>query len=192
MDTISRENNSMLPAIGIAVGAVALLLSAYSAINISKVKVTLAAHEDKLAGLPDIASQASAAAAKADAVNTNLNKIATETQGAFTAVGTEIGNLKGEIAKLEESHKEGPAMGRHGHGGPAVAGPGEYVVKPGDTLAKIARGNGVSLSDLKSVNEGVDSKHLKVGQKLHIPQKGAAAAAAPAPEPAAATAPATP
>jgi LysM repeat protein len=183
MDTISRENNSMLPAIGVAVGAVALLLSAYSAINLSKVKTELAAHEDKLAGLPDIASQASAAAAKADAVNTNLNKIASETQGAFTAVGTEIGNLKGEIAKLEESHKAGPAA-RGGHGGPAVAGPGEYVVKPGDTLAKIARGNGVSLSDLQSVNPGVDSKHLKPGQKLKVPQKGASAA--PAAEPAAA------
>ena len=43
MDTISRENNSMLPAIGVAVGAVALLLSAYAAINLSKVKTTLAA-----------------------------------------------------------------------------------------------------------------------------------------------------
>jgi LysM repeat protein len=185
MDTISRENNSMLPAIGVAVGAVALLLSAYSAINLSKVKTTLAAHEDKLAGLPDIASQASAASAKADAVNTTLTQKMTEVQTAFNAVGTEIGTLKAEIAKIEETHRAGPA-GR-GHGGPAVAGPGEYVVKPGDSLAKIARANGVSLGDLESVNPGVDSKHLKIGQKIKLPQKGAAA-----PEPAAATAPAAP
>jgi LysM repeat protein len=191
MDTISRENNSMLPAIAVAVGAVALLLSAYSAINLSKVKTTLAAHEDKLAGLPDIASQASAAATKADAVNTNLNKIASETQSAFTAVGTEIGNLKGEIAKLEETRKAGPAA-RGGHGGPAVAGPGEYVVRPGDTLAKIARGNGVGLRDLQSVNPGVDSKHLKVGQKIKLPEKGASAAAAPEAAAAPAAAPAAP
>jgi LysM repeat protein len=185
MDTISRENNSMLPAIGVAVGAVALLLSAYSAINLSKVKVTLAAHEDKLAGLPDIASQASAASAKADAVNTTLTQKMTEVQTAFNAVGTEIGTLKAEITKIEETHKAGPSG--HGHGGMAVAGPGEYVVKPGDSLAKIARANGVSLGDLESVNPGVDSKHLKIGQKIKLPQKGAAA-----PEPAAATAPAAP
>jgi LysM repeat protein len=185
MDTISRENNSMLPAIGVAVGAVALLLSAYSAINLSKVKTTLAAHEDKLAGLPDIASQASAAAAKADAVNTTLTQKLTEIQTAFNAVGTEMGTMRAEIAKLDEPHKAGP-IGR-GHGGAAVAGPGEYVVKPGDSLAKIARANGVSLGDLESVNPGVDSKHLKIGQKVKIPQKGSAA-----PEPAAATAPAAP
>jgi LysM repeat protein len=186
MDTISRENNSMLPAIGVAVGAVALLLSAYSAINLSKVKTTLAAHEDKLAGLPDIASQASAASAKADAVNTALTQKMTEIQTAFNAVGTEIGTMKAEITKIEETHKAGPIGRGHG-GGPAVAGPGEYVVKPGDSLAKIARANGVSLGDLESVNPGVDSKHLKIGQKVKIPQKGAAA-----PEPAAATAPAAP
>ncbi len=175
----------MLPAIGVAVGAVALLLSAYSAINLSKVKTTLAAHEDKLAGLPDIASQASAAAAKADAVNTTLTQKLTEIQTAFNAVGTEMGTMRAEIAKLGETHKAGP--GGRGHGGPAVAGPGEYVVKPGDSLAKIARANGVSLGDLESVNPGVDSKHLKIGQKVKLPQKGAAA-----PEPAAATAPAAP
>jgi hypothetical protein len=186
MDTISRENNSMLPAIGIAVGAVALILSAYSAISLSKIKVTVAAHEDKLAGLPDIASQASAAAAKADAVNTTLTQKLTEIQTAFNAVGTEIGTINAEIKQLQETHRAGPAG--HGHGGgPAVAGPGEYVVKPGDSLAKIARANGVSLGDLESVNPGVDSKHLKIGQKIKLPEKGAAA-----PEPAAATAPAAP
>jgi hypothetical protein len=186
MDTISRENNSMLPAIGVAVGAVALLLSAYSAISLSKVKTTLAAHEDKLAGLPDIASQASAASSKADAVNTSLNKYASDTQNAFNAVGAEIGSLKAEIAKLEEMHT-GPS--RRGSHGPVVAGPGEYVIRPGDTLAKIARANGVSLSDMQSVNPGVDSRHLKVGQKIKLPEKGGAAAA-PAPAPDAAAAPA--
>ena len=45
----------------------------------------------------------------------------------------------------------------------------EYVVQSGDTLGKIAKHNGVSLKALEAANPGVDSKHLKVKQKLVIP-----------------------
>jgi LysM repeat protein len=45
----------------------------------------------------------------------------------------------------------------------------EYVVMTGDTLSKIAKHNGVSLKALEAANPGVDSKHLKVKQKLVIP-----------------------
>ena len=180
MDTISRDNNSMLPAIGVAVGAVALLLAAYSAISLSKVKATVATHDEKLAHVDEVASQASAAASKADSVSATLNKFHDETQKAFTDVATYMGTMQGQIAKLEESHKAMAVAKGGSHAGPATAGPGEYVVKPGDSLAKIARTSGVSLTDLESVNPGVDSKHLKVGQKLKLPQKGAAAAPAAA------------
>src|SRR5471032_2265759 len=162
MDTISRENNSMLPAVGVAVGAVALLLAAYSAISLSKIKATVATHEEKLSHLDDIASQASAASTKADAATANLSKLHDETQTAVNQIGASLGTIQGQINKLEEAHKA-PAGKGGSHAGPATAGPGEYVVKPGDSLAKIARANGVSLADLQSVNAGVDSKHLKVG-----------------------------
>jgi len=46
----------MLPAVGVAVGAVALLLAAYSAISLSKVKTQVNAHEEKISHLDDIAS----------------------------------------------------------------------------------------------------------------------------------------
>jgi LysM repeat protein len=58
-----------------------------------------------------------------------------------------------------------------GKSGPAVAGPGEYVVKAGDGGAKIAKASGVSLSDLQAVNPGVDWTKLKVGQKVKLPKK---------------------
>jgi LysM repeat protein len=56
----------------------------------------------------------------------------------------------------------------------------EYVVVAGDTLGKIAKKNGVSLKALEAANPGVDSKHLKVKQKLTIPPGGTSAGAAPA------------
>jgi LysM repeat protein len=50
------------------------------------------------------------------------------------------------------------------------------VVK-GDSLAKIAKKHGVTLSALKAANPGVEPTKLKVGQKLSIPAGGSPAAA---------------
>ena len=59
---------------------------------------------------------------------------------------------------------------------PQVAGT-EYVVVKGDSLAKIAKKNGVTLSALKAANPGVEPTKLKVGQKLSIPASTGGAAA---------------
>ena len=72
----------------------------------------------------------------------------------------------------------------------------EYVVKSGDTLGKIAYGNGINIRQLKELN-GLAGDNLKIGQKLKIPAEGKVAekaaapvaapvAAAPAPAPVAA------
>jgi LysM repeat protein len=55
----------------------------------------------------------------------------------------------------------------------------EYVVVQGDTLAKIAKKNGVSLKALVAANPGVDPKKLHVKQKLVIPGSAKSAEAAP-------------
>ncbi len=54
----------------------------------------------------------------------------------------------------------------------------EYLVVKGDTLTTIAKAHHVSLKDLQAANPGVDSKHLKLKQKITIP--AATASAAPA------------
>ena len=62
---------------------------------------------------------------------------------------------------------------------PVVENPGmEYVVVHGDTLGKIAKSHGVTLSALKAANPGVEPTKLKAGQKLTIPAGGAAPSAA--------------
>lgn len=55
--------------------------------------------------------------------------------------------------------------------GDAADGPG-YVVKPGDSLAKIARSHKVSIEALKKAN-GMAVADLRIGQKLVIPAAGA-------------------
>lgn len=173
MDTISRENNSMLPVGGIIVGVIALLLGGYAAISLSKVNKTLAAHEEKIARIDGIESQVGTAAASTEKATKDLAALTRSTQDAFNQVGGELANQRAAITKLEEAAKKPVvvATGKKGSGEPAVAGPGEYVVKGGDSGAKIARAQGVNLADLVSVNPGVNWNKLKVGDKVKLPKK---------------------
>ena len=174
MDTISRENNSMLPVGGIIVGVIALLLGGYAAITLSKVNKTLAEHDTKLARVEAVESAANAAAAAAEKSGKDVQGRTRSTQDAFNQVGGELASLRASVTKLEESAKK-PVVaekgGKKGSGEPAVAGPNEYVVKAGDGGAKIAKANGVALADLQAVNPGVDWTKLKVGQKVKLPAK---------------------
>ncbi|MBU6398812.1 MAG: LysM peptidoglycan-binding domain-containing protein [Verrucomicrobia bacterium] len=52
------------------------------------------------------------------------------------------------------------------------AGTKEYTVVKGDTFYTIAKANGVSISAIAKANPGVNSRRLKVGQKLQIPAAG--------------------
>lgn len=173
MDTISRENNSMLPVGGIIVGVIALLLGGYSAISLNKVNRALAEQQAKLEKIDALESQVSGAVAAANKSETYAQGLARETQKAFEQVGTELSRIGGSVTKLEEAAKKPVAVAAAGKksSGPVVAGPGEYVIKPGDSFAKIARAHGVSIADVQAVNPGVNSSALKIGQKVKLPAK---------------------
>ena len=171
MDTISRENNSMLPVGGIIVGVIGLLLGGYSAISLSKVNKLLADHQVKIDKVDGVEGQAQAAAATADKAKADIAALQRSTQTAFDTVGPALAGLREDITKIQEAAKK-PAPTAKGGGGPVVAGPGEYVVKAGDSSgSKIARDHGVSLPDLMAVNPGVNWSKLKVGDKLKLPKK---------------------
>lgn len=61
-----------------------------------------------------------------------------------------------------------------------VATGSDYTVAKGDSLAKIAKKNGVSLKALEAANPGVVPTKLKIGQKLTIPAGGKTSADATA------------
>ena len=170
MDTISRENNSLLPMGGVIVGAVALIIGGYAAVSLSHVKATLAAQADKVARIDDIASQVSSAAAASDKAARDITTLQNSTQAAVNQLGTELATIDEKLKHMEEVHVAKAAKGGKG-GEPAVAGPGEYIVKSGDSGAKIARANGTTIAALSEVNPGVTSSKLRVGQKLKLPEK---------------------
>jgi LysM repeat protein len=53
----------------------------------------------------------------------------------------------------------------------------EYIVVKGDSFAKIAKKNGVSVKAIEAANPGIEPTKLKVGQKLSIPASAGGAAA---------------
>jgi lipoprotein NlpD len=64
----------------------------------------------------------------------------------------------------------------------APATGGTYVVRPGDTLYKIAQANGMEIATLARLNNITDPSQLRVGQVLRLDESG------PAPEPVTSTA----
>ena len=174
MDTISRENNSYLPVAGVIVGVLALVLSGVALAKISSAKKELSAQVEPLSQKIDEAeAKAGTAAASADRASGSINKLATDTQSAFQQVAQELGNIRGEITKVQEAKVAKPAAGKDGKAaaGPAVAGPDEYVIKSGDTFRKIATSAGVSAADIAAVNPNVNPAKLHVGQKIKLPAK---------------------
>lgn len=80
-------------------------------------------------------------------------------------------------SQANPSSATGKAVAGAGEG----AAPGTYVVKPGDSLNKIAKATGTPIDKLKAAN-GLTSANIRIGQSLKIPT-GGAVAAAPATDP---------
>jgi LysM repeat protein len=176
MDTISRENSpSILPIAGVIVGALALVLSAVALVKLSAVKTLKADVDAVSAHVDSMASDVRTAGEKADRASSSLNNLATQTQRGFDAVTAEIGNIRTDVNKLATAKPAGkaPKDGAAVKDGaaPDKPGPGgDYTIKAGDGLAKIAKAHGVTLAALEAANPGIDSKKLKVGQKINLPK----------------------
>jgi LysM repeat protein len=167
MDTISsRENSNILPVAGVIIGVIALLFSIIAFVKVNSANTKIAAHEEKITALD---AQVSTASASAEQAKTDIRKLTAQTQDAVTQLSGMIGESNGRIVKLEDAQKARPAAVKGGS--TAIAGPGEYIVKKGDTGASIARANGASLADLQAVNPGINWNKLAVGQKVKLPKK---------------------
>jgi len=171
MDTISRENNSMLPVGSIIVGVVALLLGVVALVQAQKANKFVNDHSAAIDKIETIEQQATNAQTAAEKGARDLKQLNEQTQNAFNTVSSVIANLQGSVTKLEEAQKKPVASKKGGSKEPAVAGPDEYIVKSGDSGMKIAKANGVSLADLKAVNPNVNWSKLAAGQKIKLPAK---------------------
>ena len=176
MDTISRDNtSSMLPVFGVIAGVIGLILGGIGIAQASKANKALEALQPKIDKIDAVETAANSAAASADGAKKELTARVREIQENFNLVGAKFAEFQGSITKIEEAQKAKAVVadkaGKKGDHGPVVAGPGEYVVKSGDTGTKIAAANKVSVGDLVAVNPGVNFNRLSAGQKLKLPAK---------------------
>jgi LysM repeat protein len=175
MDTISRENNtSILPIATLFVGGFALVIGIVAlvkALPVKKLTDEVNTMSQKVDGMQSTVNDA---ATKADGAARSVNTLAGQTQRGFDQVTTELGNLRTEMNKLTIA-KAGPAKAPKGAGeaaGSGDTGPrGDYTIKAGDTLAKIAKAHSLGLDSLEAANPGVDARRLKIGQKINLPKK---------------------
>lgn len=68
-----------------------------------------------------------------------------------------------------------PSPGANADTSAPTAGGSEYTIAKGDTLAKIAHHNGVTLKAILAANPGINPNKLKVGKKITIPAGGTGA-----------------
>ena len=163
----------MLPVGGVIVGVLALIVGGYGAIKASSLQKIVASHQEKVDKVDGLESQLGSVSAASDKATKDISSLSRTTQEAFNTVAADLANIHASIVKIEEAQKKPvAAAGKGGHAGPVVAGPGEYVVKPGDSFAKIGRANGgFSGKQVAEVNPGVDPSKLKPGQKIKLPVK---------------------
>ena len=105
MDTISRENNSMLPIGGIIVGIIGLVLGGIALVQISKVNTKISTQAEKIAKIDTVESQAAAASQAADRVARDGKALFDSTQKAFTDVSSMIGDIDRKSTRLNSSHR---------------------------------------------------------------------------------------
>jgi LysM repeat protein len=53
-------------------------------------------------------------------------------------------------------------------------GSGTYTIMKGDTFGSLAKKNGVTIKAIQAANPGVNSSHLKIGQKIKMPSASSA------------------
>lgn len=178
MDTISRENNSILPIAGVLVGVLALILSGVALLKLSTANRSIENLKESMTKLDTVEAEvrsatnlAEQAKSSADRADNGIKSLQASANQAFNDVAAQLGNVKAEIEKLHTAPAP-KAAAKGEKAAPAVAGPGEYIVKAGDVSGtKIAKTLGVSIEDLKAVNPSTNWSHLSIGQKLKVPQK---------------------
>jgi LysM repeat protein len=172
MDTISRENNSMLPIGTMIVAVLALAVGGFGAIKASGLQKTVDGQAAQVAKIDGLESQLGSVSATADKSAKDIGSLSRSTQDAMNTIAADLGNIHASITKIEEAAKAKPVAKGKGPRAEVVAGPGEYVVKAGDTFSKIGKANGgFSGAEVASVNPDVNPSKLKVGQKIKLPQK---------------------
>ncbi len=176
MDTISRENNSILPIAGVLVGVLALILGGVALMKLSTANREIAGLKESMtkvdaleAEVRNATTSAEQARSSADSASRGISSLQSSIQVALDSVGTELGKMRADI---QAAQTRPAAAGKAGAAkGPVVAAEGEYIIQKGDYGSRIAKNHGFTLAELQAVNPGVDLAKVQIGQKIKLPKK---------------------
>jgi LysM repeat protein len=182
MDTISQDTKpNYLPILGLIIGLVGLVFAAFALVKVTSTNRALGEKIDAVSGrLDNIESTANSAEQLAQGAKNSVTSLQSQTQDGFNQIGGALTSIQDSIKKLQEVAKGPPPRpakapkgtpSAEGSAPGTISADGTYTIKSGDSLAKIARANGISLADLTAANPGVNPKRLKVGQKINLPAK---------------------
>lgn len=119
-----------------------------------------------------------------------VRSLEVQTQRALTVIASQVEALSAKLVKPTNAVPERVTSGGARTPSEPTGPGGVHVIKSGETLAVVAKKYGVSVSALTKANPSVDSKRLKIGQKIKIPGRSGTPAPAPAAAAPAAPAPA--
>jgi resuscitation-promoting factor RpfA len=105
-------------------------------------------------------------ASKAEQIAVAERTLAAQGWGAWPACSRKMG-LRGNAAEPNKAPAARKASAPASAGKTAGSG-GNYTVKRGDTLSRIAKSHGTSVKALLAANRGVNPHALKVGATLHV------------------------
>jgi LysM repeat protein len=181
MDTISQESNgssSYLPVAALIVGLIAGVLAGVALAKVSAANQRLEQQAAVSSRVNELETQVRQAVTTSEQASQRISKVASDTNNAFNQVGEVLNQMRGELAKAQETRQAPPPAAKAadtktgGSSGAApTAGPGEYVVKSGDTGTRIASNTGVSLQALMAANPDVNWNRLHVGQRIRLPAR---------------------
>jgi LysM repeat protein len=179
MDTISQESNgspSYLPVAALIIGLLAGVFAGVALLKVSAINRQLEAQAAVSSRVDALESQVRTAVTSSEGASQRISKVITDTNSAFTKFGEVISNMQADLQKAQESRPApsttaGAAPKGAGAAAAPTAGPGEYVVKSGDTGTRIASANGTTIQALTDANPGINWSRLQVGQKIKLPPR---------------------
>jgi LysM repeat protein len=180
----------MIGILGIVVGVTGIILANQAQKEVKALEARLAAAPDKTEDLQKTGAGVDERLVKLGGEFVKLGRadrqIQENTQAAFNDLGGKVSSnrdaineLAGKMTELVDQLQSGRLATRvattstdagAGESEPAaVAEEGVYAIQSGDTLSKVAKKFGVSLSALMAANPTVNPRALQIGQKIVIP-----------------------
>lgn len=108
----------------------------------------------------------------ASQLGNEVQTLATRSQNAFTTLNREVASLREQLSNTvaKASEPKAQAGAKKGEKAEQPLDPnGTYhKIKPGDFLSRVAKQYGTTVEAIEQLNPGLDSKHMKLGQKIRV------------------------